>query len=459
MLTITKSSFIPSFYSSFWFPLIAVLARLNSSTAEISFFIIAGYALFGKRQVIQALALLFFFTMINFEIAPAVELVSLFRYVVIFFAFLSIFFRVSFLKYDPLTLYTLGLAVFITIHSIFFSKLADLSILKIVNWIVVVITLFKAWTGLNELEHDRMKKWITRFFLLVALSSLPFLLIPEVGYSINSYGFQGVLSHPQTFGIFIALVTSIFFGYLFEKNKYSWLLFGIFFLLLCLIFFSESRTAAFSLIIALVLSFSFFFILNFFLRKKNKIIFKNFFIFILLLFSIILLLSSLEINYLIGYFLTKSDRANFDSLLQIYLESREGLLQPMIENIKKDFMTGIGFGLASDPLMMNIQRDPFFNLPIAAPTEKGIIFISILEELGIFGFILFVIWIFILFYKAIINGIYSTIVLIVILSSNIGEATLFSTGGVGLLFLILLTQITTRPKLSSFSSASWYTKN
>ena len=452
MLTADKSSFVISSYSSFWFPLIAVLARLNSSTADISFFILAGYALLGKQQVIQAFALLFLFTMINFKIAPDVESVSLIRYVVIFCAFLSIFLRISFLKYDPLTLYTLGFAAFVIIHSIFFSKFADLSIVKIISWTIVVITLFKTWTGLDELEHDRMKKWITRFFLLVALSSLPFLLIPEVGYTLHEDKFQGVLLHPQTFGLFIALVTVIFFGYLFEKNKFSLRLLGIIFLLCSLIFLSKSRTAGFSLIIALVFSFSFFFILNFFIRKKKLSIFKSFFIFTLLLFSIIFLLFNSEIKNQIIYFFNKDTSTDIDSLLQTYLKSRAVLIQPIIENIKKDFIVGIGFGVSSDPLMMIIHRDPFLNLPISAPIEKGIIFFSILEELGIFGFILFMIWILILFYKAMMNGISSIMVLILILSSNIGEATLFSVGGIGLPFLILLTSVITRPKASSISS-------
>jgi membrane-anchored protein YejM (alkaline phosphatase superfamily) len=96
---------------------------------------------------------------------------------------------------------------------------------------------------------------------------------------------------------------------------------------------------------------------------------------------------------------------------------------------------------------MIIERVTFLNLPISAPTEKGIIYISILEELGIFGFILFIMLIFILFYKAIIYNMSSIIVFIVILLSNIGEATFFSIGGLGLLNLIFLTLIITRPKL------------
>lgn len=445
MLNITKSSFVISSYSSFWVPLIAILARLNPSTAEISFFIIAGYALLGKQQSIQALALLFLFTMINPGIAPHIEIGTLLRYVVLFSVFLSIFLRSSFLKYNSIAFYTLVFAVFILIHSFFFSKFAIVSILKIVSWTIVIISLLKAWGELNELEHERMRKWIARFFLFISLSSLFFLLIPEIGYKNNQSGFQGVLNQSQAFGLFMALVAAIFFGHFFEKKKLSWSLVSLLFLIILLIFLSKARTAILSLFIAMPVSLFFFFII-FFLKKKNVLpIFrsKRFFFIIFLVFFLLFTFQSIEPlnNFL------KKNIDNTNNLFEIFKESRGVLFKPIIENINKNFITGIGFAIASDPLSMSIERDTFLNLPISAPIEKGTLYIAILEELGIFGFILFVIWVFILFYKATINGLGSLIVLINILLLNITESVLFSVGGMGLPTLILLTSIISRPKL------------
>jgi hypothetical protein len=155
-----------------------------------------------------------------------------------------------------------------------------------------------------------------------------------------------------------------------------------------------------------------------------------------------------EIIEPINNFLFEKNISNINNLFESYKESRGILFQPIIENINKNFITGIGFGIASDPLSMNIQLDPFLNLPISAAVEKGTVYIAILEELGIFGFILFVMWVFILFYKAAIHSLGSMIILITILLINIGEAVLFSIGGIGLPILILLTSIITRPKLS-----------
>ena len=141
MLTIDNPSFVIFSYSSFWVPLIAILARLNPSTAEISFFIIAGYALLGKQQAIQALALLFLFTMISSGIAPDIEHMSLIRYIVVISAFLSIFFRISFLKYHPITLYTLGFAGFILFVMWTFILIYKASIYSLGSMIILITIL------------------------------------------------------------------------------------------------------------------------------------------------------------------------------------------------------------------------------------------------------------------------------------------------------------------------------
>ena len=52
--------------SDFWFPLFVIFARLaNSTTSDLSYLILAGYALLGRSQVIKAFALLWLLNMIN----------------------------------------------------------------------------------------------------------------------------------------------------------------------------------------------------------------------------------------------------------------------------------------------------------------------------------------------------------------------------------------------------------
>ena len=434
--------------SSFWFLVIAIFVRLNPYIAELSYIMLAVYANFGKSQAIKALVLTYFFTMINSSIAPNIPLISLLRYLVIFAAFLSVFLRTSFLKFDHFSLFTIGFVIFIIIHSILFSQFPDVSIFKITSWIIVVITLLKAWSGLNELDYNELQNWIVKSLLVFALLSLPTIFIPEIGFARNTMGFQGLLNHPQSFGVTIALLTAILLGELIGQSRPSWSLIITVILLFWMILISQTRTAGLGLFLALGITLLFFFIFGFLKKKSYLPIFKSKRLFIVFFISVLLLIIfSKEIFVFFNTFISKTE-VGLTSIIEIYKISRGVLFEPMIENINKNFMTGIGFGVASDPLDMIIQRDPFLNLPISAPTEKGIVFIMMMEELGFFGFILFIIWISIIFIKAINNGLKAVILVVTIFLLNLGEAVLFSPGGLGLLVLILLTSAVTKPTLS-----------
>ena len=142
-------------------------------------------------------------------------------------------------------------------------------------------------------------------------------------------------------------------------------------------------------------------------------------------------------------FVMKTDKINFNNLLLSYKSSRSVLYEPMIDNIIKNPKKGIGFGVASDPSSMRIKY--FKNIPVSAPIEKGILPLLILEEVGIYGFVFFAIWILMLLIRANTNGSGSLFVLITLFMFNLGEAGLFSPNGFGMLYLILLTSVVTKP--------------
>ena len=274
-------------------------------------------------------------------------------------------------------------------------------------------------------------------FQLVTLFGLPYLFIPEIGYARNSDGYQGALNHPQVYGTTIGLVTALLLGKLFNHTKPPFSLMIIIICLFLLIFISETRIAGIGLVLSLVISLIFFLFLNLLKRKTVKIN-KRLYFYIVFLIIISLIFNSYLIE-LITFFLSKSGAIEVDSLYDAYLLSRGDFIFQMMDNIRLNLLSGIGFGIASEPSSMKIYYDSIFNLPISASVEKGVVPLMVLEEIGIFGFILFLMWIFILFYRTVINGVESLTVLIAILSFNMGEAVLFSPGGQGLLVLVLLT--------------------
>ncbi|MBK8317255.1 MAG: hypothetical protein IPL05_00860 [Betaproteobacteria bacterium] len=75
-------------------PLLATVMRIaGGPAANISYLLIAGFALLGRKQAIQALALSWLFSMLNPALAPDVSAASIGRYLVIFAAAISVSWR------------------------------------------------------------------------------------------------------------------------------------------------------------------------------------------------------------------------------------------------------------------------------------------------------------------------------------------------------------------------------
>src|SRR5690606_8938271 len=110
-----------------------------------------------------------------------------------------------------------------------------------------------------------------------------------------------------------------------------------------------------------------------------------------------------------------------ESFAEAYSKSRGGLIDRMFENINENPLTGIGFGIASIPEEMNIERDPVFGLPIGAAIEKGVMPIALIEELGAPAAIIVAIWIFILIRRAAFNSVTALSVSVTVLLINMGE--------------------------------------
>src|SRR5213082_2589946 len=104
--------------------------RLGSETsANVSYLLIAGYALKGRAQALQALALSWLFSMLSPAIAPQASMASIGQYgVLIAAAIATVIHRpaVSSLRTGrPLVKATLLLGSFFVFHSVFFSSMAD----------------------------------------------------------------------------------------------------------------------------------------------------------------------------------------------------------------------------------------------------------------------------------------------------------------------------------------------
>ena len=424
---------------------IALLVRfLPYQLAFFSYIIISVYAFLGPSQAIKALLFGCLLTVINTNFFPDVSSNPLAQsplgqYIILlsflcFCAFRLIKVRVQILN-TPLST-TLFLGLFFIVHSIIFSQVLEVSILKFSLWFFLMLGLIFLWSSLSLEEHKRLIHEIFFFLGMSIFLSLPLVFFND-GYSRNFVDFQGLFNGPQVLGIICSLVLSFLLGLILSKKNPSIFLVTFLLFTFIIIFLTGSRTGFFAVFLALLACFI---IGCIFVRNPIKsyfLIFTNkyFYIFLTIL---VMLLSSLS---LVEKIISK--RTTTSSIFEAYEKSRFALFDPIISNINKQPFAGIGFGVASDYKNMKIARDPYFNIPYGASIEKGNIFLAVMEEVGALGLCIFLIWLIYIFRIALENGLEHIMVFSAIIFLNLGESMLFSPGSIGLLCMILLTWLIT----------------
>jgi hypothetical protein len=421
-------------------PCIAILMRVASTpTANASYLVIACYALLGRAQAIHALVLSWLFSMLSPGLAAEATAASVGRYAVLATAAGSVLLRSGFLvefRVSPMVMMTGLLGLFIVGHSILFSPMVDVSVLKAVSWTTAAMTVFSAWGNLSLNQREQVSHQVFGGLILLMLVSLPLVVLP-IGYLRNDTGFQGVLSHPQAFGPTMALLGAWAASQVLGSRKPSWGYVTLVSACLVLVMLSETRTAGIAKILSVVLAAV---TVSVFARRRIR--------------SLLPGLASRRINLILGIALIGAlftapslwaaletyldKRSESTGLAEAYQVSRGALIDSMLENIEAHFWTGIGFGIASQPAEMIVERDPILNLPIGAAIEKGVLPIAVLEELGAFGFFAAGLWLWTVMRRAASGGVVSLAVLLCALLLNLGENLLFSPGGMGLLLLVLI---------------------
>ncbi len=427
----------------------ALALRLASGpTANLSYLVVAVYALLGRSHAVRALAMSWLFTMINPGIAPAASAGAIGRYSILLAAALSALIHSGMFSSRPIlrpfTLATILLGLFIILHSMMFSPIVDVSVLKGISWSLVMATSISVWCGLSAREREEVSEQIFWGLVIMLLVSLP-LAGTSLGYLRNGSGFQGIMNHPQAFGPTMALLGAWAISRLLGAGTRPplWLL-GVAAASLACIVMSEARTAGLSMVLAVGVA-----VLigpRLAGRSIRQVLpgLRSARIWIVLL---VVSIASVAMAPIIASnfqnYISKSGRAQVNGaqvggLLQAYERSRGGLMDKMFTNIAEHPLTGIGFGIASELETMDVTRDPVLGLPIGAAIEKGVVPVAILEELGILGAFLVFLWVFRLLRTGARGGIAPLAVCLTVLVLNLGESTLFSPGGLGLLPMILL---------------------
>lgn len=114
------------------------------------------------------------------------------------------------------------------------------------------------------------------------------------------------------------------------------------------------------------------------------------------------------------------------------ISTRQGLIDHAMANFHESPWIGNGFQVSE--MQKNLQVDSWKQL-LSAPIEKGVWVVAVLEEGGVFGMILFCLFLIIAFYNMLMRRAFiGAAVLFVFIVSNLGEFTFFSMSALGGLF-------------------------
>lgn len=393
----------------------------NSFSLLISFMLL--FSLFFEKEIgaIKILNLITFRTVINpglaidlsnFEIIKWITILSASCYLVFSFFKLG---NLQRRELTPVLIFISLFYVYTIISSFIFSSLPTVALFKISSY---VIPFFAIIIGIY-LTREKMDwmQWLFKAFFLVFFISI-FLIPFPIGYLRNSVGFQGILNHPNLFGIvmvlFFSLTITKYTNKMIPKKIYFYLLeLSIIFL----IFLSKSRTSFLSVIIILIL----FFILD----SKKNILYKYLFsLFLFLIFLIYIIMDPTPLESLQSFLYKGQENGNI-------FFSREQQAAGIIGNFMKNPFFGTGFGVP-------VTNYRSFSFSFDAVVEPGNLIFAVLSYGGIFGlgfFFMYMLKIILFNLKNLRKQIYLPLAAVLI---SMGEMVFFSTNNIGILLYMLI---------------------
>ncbi|MGH1809255.1 O-antigen ligase family protein [Enterococcus entomosocium] len=393
----------------------------NSVSLFISLILL--FSLFFDKEIgaIKILNLITFRTVINPGLAVDLSNFEIIKWIAILSA--SCYLVFSFFKLDnlqrreltPVLIFIFLFYFYTIISSFIFSSLPTVALFKISSYIIPFFAIIVG-IYLTREKIDWMQ-WLFKVFFLVGFLSV-FLIPLPIGYLRNSVGFQGILNHPNLFGIvmvlFFSLTITKYTNKRFQKKIYFYLLE---FSIIILIFLSKSRTSFLSVIIILIL----FFILD---SKKNMLYKYLIFLLLLLIFLTYIIMDPTPLESLQSFLYKGQENGNI-------FFSREQQAAGIIGNFMKNPFFGTGFGVP----VTNFRS---FAFSFDAVVEPGNLIFAVLSYGGIFGLIFFFMYMLKIIHfnlKNLRKQIYLPLAAILI---SMGEMVFFSTNNIGVWLYMLI---------------------
>ncbi len=418
---------------------IVLLAAVIPFAGEAILIAAALHALRGPRQTVEALLVLALTIMINKALVPVD--ISVLRWVVLFAAAARTFWDtvITGMSLPGAFWWLTALVVTLVLFSVTSSRLPTVSLFKSLSFYMGAAT---ALVALHRTRHlaDYWQSLLLTLSAFVILGSLPLYFFEAYGFARNASGFQGLLTHPQTYGPITAVLTAYVTGrVVFEKHR-SRLLFATMLTGWLGVYYSQSRTGMLALVLSgmLVVGMALFKPHTWLPRLRQAMTLPTLTVGVLALGAFGVLYGPRLSEGLVSFLLKDEATQDITSALE---KSRSGLVERSMENFRAAPFTGIGLGVPSDLENAEIEYGPL-GVPISASVEKGFQPTAVLEETGIVGAALLVLLLIVLLAPVFRRGTMPLAwMTLAVLLINMGEAILFAIGGNGLFVWILLSMV------------------
>ena len=389
------------------------LSFLNNIT--LTLFLLLLLLLFSQKELgaIKIILLVSLRGLINPGIAVQFTgIFSIIKYIYLFLPSIYLLFCSNFINniknkdINKLLLLYFVLFLYIIFQSMLFSSYPIISISKFISYAFIFVSII---IGLKNTNIQEVFQYFKIWIILIFIASIP-LYFFEVGYLRNGHAFQGLINHPNIYGVFCSLVLTIV---LISDYNYKGVFIKIFYAILSMtcIYLSESRTAMFTAVFSIAC----------YMFYSNKINLNTKIVMILcVIFGIPLLSMIPRINDLINDFILKG----YDNIFF----SRSNQIQMFIEKMKFNALFGTGF---LTPFVPYKQQFIFsFNYVV----EDGNILLATLGYIGIIGFII-IAYIYYFIFSRNRDKKYIVLFFVPILIS-FGEMTFYSSNNMACLFYI-----------------------
>lgn len=395
--------------------ILLVFSFINNITLLVFLLLILLFLMQKEIGAIKVLNLITLRTIINPGFAVDISQWQNVKWIIIFIC--SFYLLYSYFKLDvysrnkikSIMKFIFLFIIYIFISSLIFSSLPTISIFKLISYAVVFLGIL---VGVSyTYKKYNWLRWILRMFQILMITSIPTIVISEA-YLRNGYSFQGVTNHPNMFGIISVLFMAVLITYI-RINKPFGLYSKIFLVLqlvasFYMVFISNSRTAFIGCVIIIL----FYIILSKINRAFKIFIYNNIFILCVFIF-----VHESSINSFLMDFLYKGQ--------ETLLYSRTAQLEGLLFNFLSNPWVGSGFAVPVLPYRT-------FAFSFDHIVEPGNLIIAVLSYGGIFGFILFSVYMLKIFWANIRQLRNVGLLFISPILISMGEMVFFSTNNIGI---------------------------